>query len=129
MLQAAMPKTSGKKNQWSRAESEESDDEGCDPDSDRSFTLSAFYNISQPFRWFQYQCQGSWEHHPTVRLMSWQQSVVSSNPTACKAAMQGCGLGCRSLDSSDLNKAGANIPPVVFISMICLSAEEWKART
>ena len=35
------PKTSGKKKQRSRAESEESDDEGGDPDSDRSFTLAA----------------------------------------------------------------------------------------
>ena len=33
--------TSGKKKQRSRAEGEESDDEGGDPDSDRSFTLAA----------------------------------------------------------------------------------------
>ena len=35
------PETSGKEKQRSRAESEESDDEGVDPDSDRSFTLAA----------------------------------------------------------------------------------------
>ena len=40
MLQAATLKTSGKK-QWHRAESKESNDEGGDPDSDLSFTLTA----------------------------------------------------------------------------------------
>ena len=35
------PETLGKKKQRSRAESEEKDDEGCDPDSDQSFTLAA----------------------------------------------------------------------------------------
>ena len=39
MLQAATLKTSGKK-QWHRAESKESNDEGGDPDSDLSFTLT-----------------------------------------------------------------------------------------
>ena len=42
--------------------------------------------------------------------MSWQSLVASLNPTACKAAMQYCGLGCRSLNNSGLNKAGANTP-------------------
>ena len=40
MLQAATLKAQGKKKQWRRAESEESDDVGGDPDSDRSFTLA-----------------------------------------------------------------------------------------
>ena len=42
--------------------------------------------------------------------MSWHPLVASLKPTACKAATQCCGLGCSSLNSSGLNKAGENTP-------------------
>ena len=41
MLQASKLKTLGKKKQLCKVESEESNDEGCDPDSERSFILAA----------------------------------------------------------------------------------------
>ena len=42
----------------------------------------------------------------------WMLLVTSSYPTACKAATQCCGLGCNALNSSGLNKAGENTPPL-----------------